>query len=221
MSSTAGRARFGKVDWLGLDIRDAGRWPLLLKGGCVLLLGLLIFAGVYWFQVLPGVAAYQQARQQEPILLETYRARAAKAARLPALKARMDTLDQRLDGLTSGMPGEGEIAGLLNSISAAGQADRLHIDAIRRHSDVVHPFYIERIFEIRVRGHFLRIAAFSAALAELPQIVTQHDFTLEPAAEDGLLKLSMMASAYSHVVERDVVESSVPVKSEVTDEPDQ
>lgn len=209
-------ARLGKVDWLGLDIRDAGRWPLLLQGGCVFLSGLLMFVAVYWFLVLPSVATYQQARAQEPVLLETYRARAAKAARLPNLKAQVDTLDQQLDDLISGMPGEGEIAGLLGSISAAGQAGRLQVDAIRRHSDVVHPFYIERVFEIRVRGHFQRIAAFCAALAELPQIVTQHDFTLEPAAEDGLLRLSMMARAYSHVDD-----AATPAASEVVNVPDQ
>lgn len=192
-------SRLKRVEWLGLDIREAGSWPLLLKSGLGLLSGVLAFTAMCWFLVMPRVAVHDQAKEQEHILLGEYRVRADRAVHVSGLKTQMETLDERLDALIKMLPGEVDIPLLLSSISKAGLASRLQIDAIRRRPDVAHEFYIERPFDIQVRGDYHRIASFIAALAGLPQIVTQHDFSLEPIPESGVLRLSMAARTYSYV----------------------
>lgn len=193
--------RLKRVEWLALDVREAGSWPLLLQTGCGLLSGLLVFVAMYWFVVMPRAERFAEARQQEQRLLSEYRLRADRAAQLSGLKAQMQTLDERLGALIKMLPGDADIPLLLSSISKAGLVNRLQIDAISRRPDVAHEFYIERPFDIRVRGDYHRIASFVAALADLPQIVTQHDFSLEPIPESGLLRLTMAARTYSHVTD--------------------
>lgn len=209
MSFTREFRRLKRVEWLALDIREAGRWPLLLQFGCGLLSGLLFFFALCWFLVMPRAEHYAEARQQEQSLLSEYRLRVDRAAQLSDLKAQMETLDRRLGALIKMLPGDVDIPLLLSSISKAGLANRLQIDAISRFPDVAHTFYIERPFDIRVRGDYHRIASFIAALANLPQIVTQHDFSLEPIPESGLLRLTMAARTYSHVPDD---ESSMSVR---------
>ncbi|WP_027965963.1 type 4a pilus biogenesis protein PilO [Halomonas halocynthiae] len=199
MSLSGDVGRLKRTAWLTLDLREAGSWPLLLQAACGLLSALLVFVVIYWSVAAPRAARYAEAQHQEQVVLNDYHRKADKAARVVRLQAQMGALKQQLDALVTMLPSDVDIPLLLNRISQAGLANRLQIDAVRRRPDVVHAFYIERPFDIQVRGDYHRIAAFVAALASLPQIVTQHDFTLEPLPESGLLSLSMSAKTYSYI----------------------
>lgn len=189
--------RLKTVEWSELDIHESGSWPVLLQCICCAMLLALSFAVLYWFMVAPRAEALTRAQDQEQTLLSEYRVKAFRAAQLSAFQAQAVTLEDRLDTLVEMLPDDAEIASLLNSISQAGIANQLDIEFIRRRTDVRKRFYIERPFDIRVIGGYHRIASFVAALAALPRIVTQHDFSLEPASR-GQLALSMVAQTYSY-----------------------
>jgi type IV pilus assembly protein PilO len=190
--------RLKKVEWGELDIKESGNWPVLLQLICGFALLVLTFAGMYWYLVAPKVESLSRAQGQEQKLLNEYRVKASKAAHLTALQAQVEELDGRLNALVEMLPSDAEIPSLLSSISQAGIANQLKIESIRRRPDVRKDFYIERPFDIRVTGDYHRISSFVAALADLPRIVTQHDFTLKPASQGGLLQLSLVAQTYSY-----------------------
>ncbi len=189
--------RLKDVDLGELDIKEAGGWPFLLQLFCCLLALGLTFAGLYWYLAAPKAQELETARQEETRLLRDYRSKAAQAAHLPALREQVAVLDGRLDTLVGMLPSGPEIPSLIDDISEAAIDNQLTIDAIRLRSPVDREFYVERPFDIQVRGDYHRIGAFIAAVADLPRIVTQHDFTLEPT-EGGRLELSMLTRTYSY-----------------------
>ncbi|UYG08227.1 type 4a pilus biogenesis protein PilO [Halomonas sp. M4R1S46] len=189
--------RLRDLDWGELDIKESGGWPFLLQLiCCVLVLG-LTFAGMYWYLAAPKAEELKQARQEEQQLLRDFRSKAAQAANLPALREQVEELDGRLATLVAMLPSGPEIPSLIDDISETAIDNQLTIDFIRLRSPVSQEFYVERPFDIRVRGDYHRIGSFIAGVADLPRIVTQHDFQLEPT-DNNRLELSMLARTYSY-----------------------
>ncbi|MDR5867236.1 type IV pilus inner membrane component PilO [Halomonas koreensis] len=197
MSLSTELRRLKELDWGELDIKEAGGWPLLLQVFCCLLALGLTFAGMYWYLAAPKAEELGQARQEEQRLLRDFRSKAAQAANLPALREQVEELDGRLESLVTMLPSGPEIPSLIDDISESAIDNQLSIDFIRLRSPASQEFYVERPFDIRVRGDYHRIGSFIAAVADLPRIVTQHDFELKPAS-NGRLALSMLARTYSY-----------------------
>ncbi|APE31281.1 pilus assembly protein PilO [Halomonas aestuarii] len=202
--------RLRDMDWGELDVKESGSWPFLLQLiCCVLVIGLTV-AGMYWYLAAPKVEELKQAQQEEQRLLRDFRSKSAQAANLPALRAQVEELDERLAGLVAMLPGGPEIPSLIDDISEAAIDNQLSIDFIRLRSPATQEFYVERPFDIRVRGDYHRIGSFIASVADLPRIVTQHDFSLSPTDGRNWLQLSMLAKTYSYRPPQETAEGGAP-----------
>lgn len=202
--------RLRDMDWGELDIKESGGWPFLLQLiCCVLVLGLTL-AGMYWYLAAPKVEELEQAQREEQRLLRDYRSKSAQAANLPALREQVEELDERLAGLVAMLPGGPEIPSLIDDISETALDNQLSIDFIRLRSPALQEFYTERPFDIRVKGDYHRIASFIAGVADLPRIVTQHDFSLAPVDDGNRLQLSMLAKTYSYRPPQATAEEGTP-----------
>ena len=199
MSLKAEMRRLRELDWRELDIKEAGSWPWSLQLlTCLLVLG-VTFAGMHWYLAGPAKEELEQARSQEAGLIRDYRSKAAQAANLEAMREQMSVLEVRMGELREMLPTGAEVASLLDNISEAAIDSQLSIDFLRLRDPLVDEHYIERPFDIQVKGDYHRIAAFLADVASLPRIVTLHDLTLVPDDGDGqLLQLSMLARTYSY-----------------------
>lgn len=187
------------VDWQALELREAAGWPLLLKLlSCVLVLALAL-AAMYMWVISDHRAALADARQEESRLLSVFEQKSAQAAQLPETRSQLASLDAVVLELRDMLPTSAEIPSLLDSINDAAVENHLNIDTIERKPTVTHDYYIERAFDIEVRGGYHQIARFVADMAALSRLVTQHDFTLAPAEDSGgALRLSMLARTYSY-----------------------
>lgn len=210
MNLSAEFRRLRDLDWGELDIKESGSWPFLLQLLCCLLALGLTFAGIYWYLAAPKMEELEQARQEEARLLSDYRRKAGQAANLPVLREQVEVLEGRLSDLVAMLPGGPEIPALIDDISETAIDNQLAIDFIRLRSPATQEFYTERPFDIRVRGDYHRIASFIAGVADLPRIVTQHDFTLEPSGEGNRLQLSMLAKTYSYRPPEATAEEGAP-----------
>nr|WP_298059588.1 type 4a pilus biogenesis protein PilO [uncultured Halomonas sp.] len=196
--------RLRDVDWRDLDVKEAGGWPLLLKvlSGCLALL--MAFSIVVWLVVSEHRDALRAAQQQEVRLLSEYRSKASEAAFLPEMREQLASLETQMARLRTMLPTGAEIPSLLDSISDAAVNHRLSIDAIRLGSTQTHAHYVEQPLDIQVRGGYHQLARFSADIAALPRMVTQHDFTLEPVEGRGdTLQLSLLARTYRYMDDSD------------------
>lgn len=185
------------VDWRDLDIKEAGGWPLLLKGLCGALALLVALLLMEWWVIGERRTALVSAQQQESRLLSDYRRQASEVAQLPKMREQIATLQDQMARLRAILPSDGEIPSLLDSISDAAVDNQLTIETIRLRPTVSQPHYVEQPLDIQVRGDFHQIARFSADIASLSRLVTQHDFTLAPADASGdSLRLSLLARTY-------------------------
>ncbi|GGX97280.1 pilus assembly protein PilP [Litchfieldella qijiaojingensis] len=190
--------RLRELDWRALDVKESGAWPWSLQLFCCLLVLGLAFGGVHWYLAAPKVAGLVDAKHQERELMRDYRDKAAQAASLPVVRKQVAELEERISALREMLPTDAEIPALIDHISETAIGNQLEIDIIRLRSPVEQEFYIEQPFDIQVRGDYHRIAYFLAGVASLPRIVTQHDFTLEPTGDQGVLRLSMLAKTYRY-----------------------
>ncbi|WP_249976888.1 type 4a pilus biogenesis protein PilO [Vreelandella olivaria] len=192
--------RLEKVDWQALDVKEAGEWPLLLKGLCGVLVFLIAFGGINWWLVGGKREQLATEQRQEVRLLSEYRSKASEAAFLPDIRSQLETLEEQMVRMRAMLPTSAEIPSLLDSISDAAVDNRLTIEAIRLRPTVSNAHYIEHPLDIQVRGGYHQLAQFSADISQLARIVTQHDLTLVPAEQSGdTLRLSLLARTYSYV----------------------
>ncbi|MEL7613630.1 type 4a pilus biogenesis protein PilO [Vreelandella titanicae] len=196
--------RLRDVDWRDLDVKEAGGWPWLLKVLCCCLALLAALSVMLWLVVSEQREALMVAQRQEARLLSEYRSKASQAAFLPEMRDQLATLEGQVGRLRTMLPTDAEIPSLLDSISDAAADNRLTIETIRLRPAQAQAHYVEQPLDIQVRGGYHQLARFSADIASLPRMVTQHDFNLEPADGRGeALRLSLLARTYRYVEESD------------------
>ncbi|WP_444985195.1 type 4a pilus biogenesis protein PilO [Halomonas mongoliensis] len=199
MSLKAEMRRLRELDWRELDIKEAGIWPWSLQLICCLLLFLGIFFGMHWYLAGPAKQELERVRDQEAQLVRDYRSKAARAANLEGVREQMEELEARMEALQEMLPTGAEVPSLLDSISEAAIDNQLSIDFIRLRSPSSQEHFIERPFDLQVRGDYHRIATFLADVASLSRIVTLHDFSLAPESDGSSnLRLSLLARTYSY-----------------------
>ncbi|EHJ93583.1 type 4a pilus biogenesis protein PilO [Vreelandella boliviensis] len=192
--------RLRDVDWRELDVKEAGGWPWLLKVLSCCLAMLAALCVMMWFVVSEQREAFMAAQRQEVRLLSEYRSKASQAAFLPEMREQLATLEGQMGRLRTMLPTDAEIPSLLDSISDAAVDNRLTIETIRLRPTQTQTHYVEQPLDIQVRGGYHQLARFSADIASLPRMVTQHDFSLEPVDSRGdTLRLSLLARTYRYV----------------------
>ncbi|NYT73630.1 type 4a pilus biogenesis protein PilO [Halomonas sp. QX-2] len=196
--------RLRNVDWRDLDVKEAGGWPWLLKVLCCCLALLAALSVMMWLVVSEQREAFMTAQRQEARLLSEYRSKASQAAFLSEMRDQLATLEGQMGRLRTMLPTDAEIPSLLDSISDAAADNRLTIETIRLRPTQAQAHYVEQPLDIQVRGGYHQLARFSADIASLPRMLTQHDFNLEPVDGRGeALRLSLLARTYHYVEESD------------------
>jgi len=189
--------RLREVDWRELDIKEAGSWPLALQLLCYFFVFALSLSVVYFYYVSPAKESLVVARDLEEKLIAEYRAKAAKVANLEVMNEQMGVLEVHIEELREMLPTGAEVPSFLDSISEAAIENKLEIDYLRLRSSQALEHYIERPFDIQVRGGYHQIANFLADVASMPRIVTMHELVMAPDDEDVLV-LSLLAKTYSY-----------------------
>ena len=177
------RDRFAELRQL--DVTDIGVWPwpakaiALVAAFCVTLL-----AGQVLY--LSGKQAAVNARMaSESGLKREYERKAGPAAALEGQHARHRALETEFGALLDQLPKDTEVPGLIDDISRAAIENGLTIEGIEIEPERTAGFYTELPIRIAVRGGYHEVGAFASDVANLPRIVTLHDFELAPGERAG------------------------------------
>lgn len=165
------------VDWQGLDVKEAGEWPALLKALCGVLAFVIAVGALSWWLVGEKRAELEAAQRQEMRLLSEYRSKVSEAAFLPEVRDQLMVLEEQMATMRAMLPTSAEIPSLLDSISDAAVNNNLSIETIRLRPIVRNAHYVEHPLDIQVRGGYHELAQFVADISQLARIVTQHDLT--------------------------------------------
>ena len=190
-----------RFDWAGLDWTEVGAWPAPLRA--VLLGGLFaaVLAVGTW-AVVGGMAAESDAlAAEERTLRSRLASSAAQVANLDQLRAQGEVLEAAFAQARARLSATAETAGLIEGITKAAADNHLAIEGIEFADGQRLEHYAERPMSIRVSGSYHQLGAFAGSLANLPRILTLHDFEIEPGGSPSDLRMRIDLKTYQPLEE--------------------
>jgi len=191
-----------------IDPNDVSKWPVALKAIVIVLLSAGVLGAGYWFDTQDQIAVLAVAEKKEKELKDVYQIKQAKAANLDAYRAQMDEMKLSFGAMLRQLPSKTEVAELLVDVSRTGLDNGLEFDLFRPESEIPAEFYAELPIKLTMSGNYHEFGTFVSDLAELPRIVTLHDFTIKPNGgrkkngEDMLL-MEATAKTYRYIEEEE------------------
>ena len=190
-------------DFRNLDFQNAGGWPQSVKWAfCILLFGLLMFAGWY-FEISDQQEDLGKRVVQEEQLKRDFHDKQQRVANLAALKAQLDEMRDILRQLLRQLPSKTEMPALLVDISQTALSAGLETQLFQPGAESVKEgFYAEKPITLRMRGTYHQFGTFISGVAALPRVVilTMHNVSLKPVgASLGMLSLEGTVKTYRYV----------------------
>lgn len=194
----AWRAELAAFDWAALDVREAGEWPRAAQWLAFVALGLSTFLGAWLFHVEGKRDALHIGKAAAAERKAAYRHKAFEARDLPALKQREAALANTFAALVATLPADTEVPGLVEDIAAAAIVNRLLVERVELREEHVGEHYVELPISLTLIGDYHQLGAFTGAVANLPRLVTLHDFELAPLPSTAMLRLTVLAKTYRY-----------------------
>jgi len=201
-----------------LDPRDPGRWPLVIRGACVVLI-FLVCAGFAWYLLVwnDDRPVLQKAEADEQDLRSQFENKQQRAANLDAYKAQLAEMERSFGAMLRQLPGKTEVPNLLVDISQTGLAAGLTEKLFQPSPEKSNGFYAELPIKIKLVGSYHQFGAFVSGIAALPRIVTLHDIQISPVDPKGSydnLTMDVTAKTYRYI--EDEGGAKAPVKKKTT-----
>ena len=182
-----------------LDINDVGRWPFLFRAALIVLVfSVVLGLGVYWTIIQDKAPQLSRAQEDEQNLRVTFENKQRKAANYDAYKRQLSQIEQSFGTMLRQLPGETEIPSLIVDISQTGLAAGLQEKLFQPQPEIPKDFYAEKPIKIRLSGGYHEMANFVSGIASLPRIVTLHDISITPEAQDSFDRLSLEVTAKTY-----------------------
>lgn len=182
-----------------LDINDVGRWPFLFRAALIVLVfSVVLGLGIYWTIIQDKAPQLSRAQEDEQNLRVTFENKQRKAANYDAYKRQLSQIEQSFGTMLRQLPGETEIPSLIVDISQTGLAAGLQEKLFQPQAEIPKDFYAEKPIKIRLSGGYHEMANFVSGIASLPRIVTLHDISITPEAQDSFDRLSLEVTAKTY-----------------------
>lgn len=195
------------IDLNNLDFSDTGSWPLPIKVFAVLVVIVGVLTIHYMLFIKDERKILAVAEQEELSLKQQLKTLHTRAVNLPAYREQMKVMERRFGVMLRKLPSETEMPELLEDISRTGHTSGLNIVAIQPDQEIEKEFYVELPIEVKVTGDYHQIGRFISQVANLPRIVTLHNFDMSLEEETPLnMKINAKIYHYSESDSTDVAE---------------
>ena len=186
-----------EIDWNEIELENMGDWPIAVKAICCAFVAALVLYFSYSLLVSDEIASYHSAVAKETELRQTYKAKYAIASNLEIYRQQMVEMEDKFSQLLKRLPTSNETPGLLDDLSYVGTTSGLTFLKIGWLPEVEKEFYTELPIKIEVVGTYHEFGEFVGKVAQLPRIVSLHDFTIQTLG-DGELTFSVVAKTYRY-----------------------
>ena len=189
-----------------LDIKDVGNWPVVIKGGAIVIICAIVLAAGFWFDTRSQIDELEQARKKEATLKLDFAAKQHQAANLKTYELQMEEMKRSFGTMLRQLPSKTEIAELLVDISQTGLNNGLEFELFKPEAEVPEDFYAVLPIKIKVTGDYHEFGKFVSDVAVLPRIVTLHDIIITPSKDDknndgNHLVMEVTAKTYRYLEE--------------------
>ena len=190
-------------DFRNLDRNNIGGWPQGVKlTFCVLIVGLLLFVGWYFF-VSKQQDTLQQKQTQEEVLKREFASKQAKVVNLEALKVQLNEMRDMLRQLLRQLPSKTDMPEMLVDISQQALAAGIQTQLFQPGPETVKDgFYAETPIRLRMLGTYHQFGTFISGVAAIPRVVilTMHNVSLRPiSGASDRLSLNGTVRTYRYV----------------------
>jgi type IV pilus assembly protein PilO len=196
-----------KVDLRNLDFNNSGAWPLQVKVGACVLLGLLIIGLTWYFFVSDQRLTLQAEESTETTLREEFQGKQGRASNLEPLKQQLAQMEVMLQQMLRQLPSKNEMPDLIVDVSQTALASGINNELFQPGAETMLEFYAEKPIALRMVGTYHQFGAFVSGVASLPRVVimTMHDISLKPRGEgDQTLVLEGTVKTYRYLDEDEV-----------------
>jgi type IV pilus assembly protein PilO len=181
-----------------VDFTRMGVWPIAGKAFfCFVLLGIVIGASYFLF-VKDLNVQHERVFKEEGTLKKSFEAKVFQAANLVAYRGQMAEMEKSFGALIRQLPGDTEVPGLLEDIDEKGITSGLQITSIDLQPEKTAEFYIELPISINVTGTYHDMGSFVSGVAEMPRIVTLHEYQIKKSKGGDLLDMTILAKTYRY-----------------------
>ena len=188
---------FKDIDWNEIELDNIGEWPVIVKVICgAFIAGLVLFFS-YSLLVSDEIDSYHNALAKEVELRTTYRTKYAVASKLDIYRLQMIEMEDKFSQLLKRLPTSNETPGLLDDLSYVGTTSGLTFLKLGWLPEVEKEFYTELPIKIEVVGTYHEFGQFVGKVAQLPRIVSLHDFSILSSGEKQLT-FSVIAKTYRY-----------------------
>ena len=188
---------------LNLDVNNMGSWPVAVRGVVVLLACVGVLVAGYLGVVKPQLEQLVVVEEEELKLRKDFELKQAKASALDQYKKQMVEIEDSFGVLLRQLPSKTEVADLLSEVSSVGSVNGLNFNLFQPESERPLEFYAELPIQIEVNGEYHQFGRFVSDVAQLPRIVTLHDFTIAEFGSGGFM-MKAEAKTYRYLDEDEI-----------------
>ena len=200
-----------------LNFKDAGSWPLPIKGVALLLLLIAMLVAAYFLDWSDQLDALEAAAQQEVQLKQEFLDKKKQAVNLELYRKQLTEIEQAFGALLKQLPNKSEMDALLTDINQAGLGRGLQFELFKpAPSETRTEYYAELPVTIRVTGTYHDLAAFTSDVAKLPRIVLLQDIGIN-VGKDSLV-MDATAKTYRYLDEDEAAEQRKAAKEKAARE---
>ncbi|BBN83016.1 pilus assembly protein PilO [Pseudoalteromonas sp. A25] len=185
------------IDWNEIELDNIGEWPFVVKFMCCVLVVIITFVVGYSLLVSNSIERYERVVQQETQLRTSYRIKYARANNLDLYRQQMKDMEAQFSLLLRQLPSSNETPGLLDDLTYVGTSSGLTFLKIGWLPENKKEFYTELPIKLEVVGTYHEFGEFVSKVAQLPRIVSLHDFRIENAGNSALI-FSVVAKTYRY-----------------------
>lgn len=185
-----------EVNW---DLDSAGRWPLPIKIGAVVLVSLMVVGLWVYFDTQDQLKALETVEKKEQQLKKSFETKQTKAVNLEDYKLQLKEIKESFGTMLRQLPDRTEVASLLVEVSQTGLASGLEFELFKPKGEIQKEFYAELPIDVRVIGDYEEIGLFVSGLASLPRIVTIHNVKISPRSNKGVLVMDAVVKTYRYL----------------------
>ncbi|MGK0673161.1 MAG: type 4a pilus biogenesis protein PilO [Halothiobacillaceae bacterium] len=193
-------------DLRDIDLQNIGRAPLPVRLTLIGLIMAATLAAGYQLDIRDLIEQRDAIRAKEPELKQQVELKQQQAANLNAYKAQLVEMEKAFGNLLRQLPSKQEAENLIVDVAQTSLANGLKNQQIQPGQEIIHDFYAELPYTLRLQGSFHQLAKFASDTAALPRIVTLHDFTVskDPKGDNELLNMEITAKTYRYLEESEM-----------------
>ena len=177
-----------------LDFEQIAIWPNEIRIVVAAFVAIVVGAISYFMIVSPKLPIKDAAELKEQELKLQFEAKYRIAVNLEAYQEQLAKIKEDFSSMLKSLPTSNETPGLLDDITYVGTSSGLTFELLNWQREVPKEFYTELPIEMEVSGGYHNFGEFVSKVADLPRIVTLHDFDIK--REENGLSLKLQAKTY-------------------------